>query len=79
MFVPKNIGIFGEAEERHNKMIRRMEAMSVLLKYIETIEKYTDSSDSTAQTLMDEMLKIVIERFNEIEGVDDEIVDVVRD
>ena len=75
MLLPKNVGIFGEAEEKHNKMIKRMVAEGALLKFIESLENYPDPDDPREQILMDEMLKIVIERFNEIGGDDDEIFD----
>lgn len=78
MFLPKNIGIFGEAEERHYKMIKRMEAMAALLKYIETLEK-NPNINPTEQILMDQMLNIIFDRFDELEEDNNEIFDNDRD
>ena len=78
MFLPKNIGIFGEAEERHYKMIKRMEAMAALLKYIETLEK-NPNINPTEQILMDQMLNIIFDRFDELEEDNNEIFDSDRD
>ena len=62
----KNVGIFGEAEERHEKMIKRLSAMSALMKLIETIESYPKPPDPREQIILDEMLKIVLEKFDQI-------------
>lgn len=78
MFLPKNIGIFGEAEERHYKMIKRMEAMAALLKYIETLEQ-NPNINPTEQILMDQMLNIIFDRFDELEEDNNEIFDSDRD
>ena len=78
MFLPKNIGIFGEAEERHYKMIKRMEAMAALLKYIETLEQ-NPNINPTEQILMDQMLNIIFDRFDELEEDNNEIFDNDRD
>ena len=78
MFLPKNIGIFGEAEERHYKMIKRIEAMAALLKYIETLEQ-NPNINPTEQILMDQMLNIIFDRFDELEEDNNEIFDSDRD
>ena len=63
----KNVGIFGEAEERHEKMIRRLSATSSLLKFLETIAEYPDPTDPREQILIEEMLKIVLEKFEDLD------------
>ena len=63
----KNVGIFGEAEDRHQKMIKRLSAMSALMKLLETIENYPDPADPREQVILDEMLKIVLEKFEILE------------
>ena len=68
----KNVGIFGEAEENHDKMIRRMMAEGALIKFIENLQKYPDPDDPREQILMNEMLKIVLERFEQDEEADAE-------
>ena len=55
--------------------VKRMVAEGALLKFIESLENYPDPDDPREQILMDEMLKIVIERFNEIGRDDDGIFD----
>ena len=62
----KNVGIFGEAEERHEKMIKRLSAMRALKMLLETIESYPKPPDPREQIILDEMLNIVLEKFDQI-------------
>ena len=66
----KNVGIFGEAEERHEKMIKRLSAVSALMTLLDTVAEYPDPSNPREQVLIEEMLKIVLEKF---EGLDEEV------
>ena len=65
----KNVGIFGEAEERHEKMIKRLSAVSALMALLETVREYPDPNNPREQVLIEEMFKIVLEKF---EGLDEE-------
>jgi len=66
----KNVGIFGEAEERHEKMIKRLSAVSSLMTLLDTVAEYPDQSNPREQVLIEEMFKIVLEKF---EGLDEEV------
>ena len=66
----KNVGIFGEAEERHEKMIKRLSAVSSLMTLLDTVAEYPDPSNPREQVLIEEMFKIVLEKF---EGLDEEV------
>ena len=62
----KPIGPFGEAEERHKKMIQKMAVQAALMKYIESFGDYPDFDDPKTSVLLDEMLKIVLAQFEEV-------------
>ena len=64
----KNIGIFGEAEERHDKMVKKMVAQSALMKLLDGIADYPDPDNAMEQILFEEMIKIALEQFEEIEN-----------
>ena len=68
----KNVGIFGEAEERHEKMIKRLSAVSSLMSLLETFAEYPDPTNPREQVLIDEMFKVVLEKFEEIDEEVDE-------
>ena len=64
----KNIGIFGEAGERHDKMVKKMVAQGALMKLLDSIADYPDPDNAMEQILFEEMIKIALEQFEEIEN-----------
>jgi|TARA_R100000081_G_scaffold29418_1_gene13438 hypothetical protein len=70
MVLPKNIGIFGEYEEKRLKMIAKMEKEAALMQYLKSLNEYPDPTDPREQVLMEEVLKIVLEKWAENEEAD---------
>jgi len=70
MVLPKNIGIFGEYEEKRLKMIAKMEKEAALMQYLKSLKEYPDPTDPREQVLMEEVLKIVLEKWAENEETD---------
>ena len=70
MVLPKNIGIFGEYEEKRLKMIAKMEKEAALMQYLKSLNEYPDPMDPREQVLMEEVLKIVLEKWAENEEAD---------
>tara|TARA_A100000172_G_scaffold80270_1_gene69352 strand:- start:1116 stop:1331 length:216 start_codon:yes stop_codon:yes gene_type:complete len=67
MLPPIKIGIFGEYEDRRLKMIAKMEREAALMQYLKSLEEYPDPMDPREQVLMEEVLKIVLEKWKENE------------
>ena len=67
MLPPISIGIFGEHEEKRLKMIEKMEREAALLSVLKTLEDYPDPLDVREQVFAEELLKIVLEKFDDEE------------
>jgi hypothetical protein len=66
MLPTKNIGIFGEYEEKHEKEMQKLLVQMALQKYIETLGDYPDDEDPAMQMVLDAMLKVVLQQFNDV-------------
>ena len=72
MIPPKNIGIFGEYEEKQEKQAQKLLVQMALQKYIETLGDYPDDDDPALKSIMDAMLRVVLEQFDGVYGTDEE-------
>ena len=68
--LPLIIGIFGEYEEKRLKMIEKMEKEAALLSVLRTIDEHPDSNSVREQIFAEELLKIVLEKFEDHEDAD---------
>jgi hypothetical protein len=67
MLPPISIGIFGEYEEKRLKMIEKMEKEAALLSVLKTIDSHPDPNNVREQVFAEELLKIVLEKFEDYE------------
>jgi hypothetical protein len=79
MLPPKNVGIFGEYEERQEKQAQRLLLQMTIQKYVDALGDYPDHEDPANKMLLDMMLDIVMKQFNRVCGEDDESFDAERD
>tara|TARA_R110000823_G_scaffold220224_3_gene348907 strand:+ start:604 stop:828 length:225 start_codon:yes stop_codon:yes gene_type:complete len=70
MLPPKNIGIFGEYEEKHEKEMQKLLIQLSLQRYIDTLGDYPDHDDPAAQLILESMLKVVLDQFERVYGDD---------
>ena len=68
----KNIGIFGEYEERVEKRAKNMAAHYALQKFIESMGDYPDSDDPVVQEMIDKLWEEIIEKINMVRGKNDQ-------
>ena len=70
MFTPKNIGIFGEYEEKHDKEMQKLLIQLSLQRYIDTLGDYPDHDDPAAKLILDSMLEVILNQFTRVYGDD---------
>ena len=68
MLPTKNIGIFGEYEERFEQRRMNMAAWFALQKFIETMGDYPDTDDPAVQALQDQLWAEVIQQIEKVRG-----------
>jgi hypothetical protein len=72
---PKNVGIFGEYEEKHAKQMQNLLLQMAIQKYVDALGDYPDHDDPANKLLLDMMLQIVMKQFNRTKGEDNESTD----
>ena len=72
---PKNVGIFGEYEEKHAKQMQNLLLQMAIQKYVDALGDYPDHDDPANKLLLDMMLQIVMKQFNRVKGEDNESSD----
>lgn len=72
---PKNVGIFGEYEEKHAKQMQNLLLQMAIQKYVDALGDYPDHDDPANKLLLDMMLQIVMKQFNRTKGEDNESSD----
>ena len=72
---PKNVGIFGEYEEKHAKQMQNLLLQIAIQKYVDALGDYPDHDDPANKMLLDMMLQIVMKQFNRTKGEDNESTD----
>ena len=75
MLPPKNVGIFGEYEEKQKRQAEKLLLQMTIQKYVDALGDYPDHDDPSNQMLLDMMLEIVMKQFNRIYGEKDESTD----
>lgn len=71
----KNVGIFGEYEEKHAKEMENLMLQLAIQKYVDALGDYPDHDDPANKLLIDMMLEIVMKQFNRVKGEDSEGTD----
>ena len=71
----KNVGIFGEYEERHAKGMENLMLQLAIQKYVDALGDYPDHDDPANKLLIDMMFEIVMKQFNRVKGEDSEGTD----
>ena len=75
MLPPKNVGIFGEYEEKHEKEMQKLLLQLSIQKYVEALGDYPDHDDPANALLLEMMLQVVMKQFGRVCGDDDEETD----
>jgi hypothetical protein len=68
----KNIGIFGEYEERVEKRAKNMAAHYALQKFIESMGDYPDTDDPAVQEMIDKLWEEIIQTINKVRDENDQ-------
>jgi len=68
----KNVGIFGEYEEKHAKEMENLMLQLAIQKYVDALGDYPDHDDPANKLLLDMYFEIVMKQFNRVKGEDNE-------
>ena len=71
----KNVGIFGEYEEKHAKEMENLMLQLAIQKYVDALGDYPDHDDPANKLLLDMYFEIVMKQFNREKGEGNENTD----
>ena len=71
----KNVGIFGEYEEKQAKEMENLMLQLAIQKYVDALGDYPDHDDPANKLLLDMYFEIVMKQFNRVKGEGNENAD----
>tara|TARA_R110000796_G_scaffold197148_1_gene313548 strand:+ start:378 stop:608 length:231 start_codon:yes stop_codon:yes gene_type:complete len=71
----KNVGIFGEYEEKHAKEMQNLVLQLSIQRYVDALGDYPDHDDPANKLLLDMYFDLVMKQLNQIKGEGDDYPD----